>query len=87
MTYSYNPSGLWTARHQMTMNGKREDFTRQDFRACAKSALLKRGRADAIVKEVQAAVAQWPDYAEQAQVAGTARQQIQRDLRLTIPNK
>jgi serine/threonine-protein kinase HipA len=87
MTYSYNPSGLWTARHQMTMNGKREDFTRQDFRACAKSALLKRGRADAIVKEVQAAVAQWPDYAAQAQVADTARQQIQRALRLTIPNK
>jgi serine/threonine-protein kinase HipA len=87
MTYSYNPSGLWTARHQMTMNGKREDFTRQDFRACAKSALLKRGRADAIVKEVQAAVANWPDYAEQAQVADAARQQIQYDLRLTIPNK
>ncbi|MBY0270848.1 MAG: HipA domain-containing protein [Burkholderiales bacterium] len=21
MTYSYNPAGLWTATHQMTMNG------------------------------------------------------------------
>jgi serine/threonine-protein kinase HipA len=87
MTYSYNPSGLWTARHQMTMNGKREDFTKQDFRACAKSALLKRGRADAIVKEVQAAVAQWPDYAAQAQVTDAVRKQIQRALRLTISNK
>ena len=27
MTYSYNPTGAWTATHQMTMNGKRETFT------------------------------------------------------------
>ncbi len=87
MTYSYNASGRWTARHQMTMNGKREDFTLQDFRACAKSALLKRGRSDAIVKEVQAAVTKWPDYAEQAQVADAARQQIQQNLRLMISNR
>lgn len=66
MTYSYDPSGLWTAQHQMTMNGKREGFTLQDFRACAKSGLLKRGRADAIVQEVQAAVGNWLEYAEQA---------------------
>jgi serine/threonine-protein kinase HipA len=24
LTYSYNPSGAWTARHQMTLNGKRD---------------------------------------------------------------
>ncbi len=87
MTYSYNPSGLWTERHQMTMNGKREGFTRQDFRACAKSARLQRGHAETIVKEVQAAVAKWRDYAEQAQVADAAHQQIQQNLRLVIPNK
>jgi serine/threonine-protein kinase HipA len=33
-----------------------------DFRACAKSALMKRGRAEAIVEEVRASVAKWPDY-------------------------
>ena len=46
MTYSYNPSGLWTAMHQMTLNGKRDNFTLRDFEACAKSALMKRGRLD-----------------------------------------
>jgi serine/threonine-protein kinase HipA len=59
--YSYNPTGDWTARHQMTMNGKHDGFTLADFRACAKSALMKRGRAEAIVEEVRAAVAKWPD--------------------------
>jgi serine/threonine-protein kinase HipA len=84
VTYSYNPTGDWTARHQMTMNGKRDGFTLADFRACAKSALMKRGRAEAIVEEVRAAVSKWPHYAEQAQVMNTWRKQIQQNLRLDL---
>src|SRR5476651_541290 len=85
VTYSYNPTGDWTARHQMTMNGKRDGFTLADFRACAKSAFMKRGRAEAIVEEVRAAVKKWPDYAEQAQVMKDWRRQIQHHLRLDLP--
>ncbi len=85
VVYSYNPEGDWTARHQMTMNGKHDGFTLDDFRACAKSALLKRGRAEAIVAEVRAAVAKWPEYAEQAQVMKHWRKQIQSHLRLNLP--
>ena len=70
----------------MTMNGKRDGFTLADFRACAKSALMKRGRAETIVKEVCAAVARWPDYAEQAQVANEWRKQIQLNHRLEFPS-
>ena len=44
-------------------------MTLADFRACAKSALMKRGRAETTVDEVCAAVARWSDYAEQAQGA------------------
>ena len=85
VTYSYNPAGIWTATHQMTMNGKRDGFTLADFRACAKNALMKRGRAETIVDEVRAAVAGWPDYAEQAQVANDWHKQIQRNHRLVLP--
>jgi serine/threonine-protein kinase HipA len=84
MTYSYNPTGSWTAAHQMTMNGKRDGFTLADFRTCAKSALMKRGRAEAVIEEVRAAVARWPDYAEQGQVANEWRKQIQRNHRLEL---
>jgi serine/threonine-protein kinase HipA len=83
--YSYNPTGEWTARHQMTMNGKHDGFTLADFQACAKSALMKRGRAEAIVHEVRAAVAQWPDFAGQAGVLPEWRSQIQTHLRLDWP--
>ena len=84
MTYSYNPTGSWTARHQMTLNGKRDGFALADFRAGARSAMMKRGRAETIIEEVNSAVAQWPDFAEQAQVSQEWRKQIQRNLRLDL---
>jgi len=82
--YSHNPVGDWTATHQMTMNARRDGFTLDDFRACAKSAMMKRGRAEAIVEEVHAAVSKWADYAEQAQVANNWREQIEKNLRLDL---
>lgn len=85
VTYSFNRAGDWTATHQMTMNGKRDGFALGDFRACAKNAMMKRGRAEAIVEEVRAAVAKWPDYAEQAQVVNSWRKQIQQSFRLHLP--
>lgn len=87
VTYSYNPAGRWTATHQMTMNGKRDGFTLADFRACAKGALMKRGRADAIVEEVRAAVLKWTEFAGQARVTENWQKQIQAHLRLDWSEK
>ena len=82
VTYSFNPSGAWTASHQMTMNGKRDHFTLEDFNACAKAASMKRGRAAKIVAEVQATVLKWKAYAEQAGVPDGVREKIQGTLNL-----
>jgi len=82
VTYSFNPAGAWTASHQMTMNGKRDNFTMEDFSACAKTASMKRGRAAKILAEVQATVAKWPSYAEEAGVPGDVLEKIQRTLNL-----
>ena len=62
--YSYNPSGIWTNMHQMSMNGKRDEFDRNDFIEFAKTALMKRGRAEAILSRVKDAVSKWPKYAK-----------------------
>jgi len=43
---------------------------------------MKRGRVEVIVEEVRAAMAKWPDFAEQANVMDEWRKQIQRHLRL-----
>ena len=87
VTYSYNPSGARTATHQMTMNGKREGFTMADFDACAKTALMKRGRAAAIVEEVIFAVKRWPEFATQAKLAEDVQEQIQKPHRLLLAKR
>ena len=87
ITYSYNPEGAWTGQHQMSMNGKRDGFTLDDFRACAKSAVMKRGRAETIVREVTEGVANWREYAGKAGVEAGWRDQIQKNLRLEWARK
>jgi serine/threonine-protein kinase HipA len=68
LNYAFNPQGAWTSRHQMTLNGKRDDFTLADFRAVARTALLPRGRERALLAQVTAAVARWPEFAASADV-------------------
>jgi serine/threonine-protein kinase HipA len=82
MTYSFQPTGKWTSTHQMTLNGKRDDFTLDDFRACAETVSMKRGRAEAILEEVRRVVSHWPEYAEEAGVSAEWRVNIARTLRL-----
>ena len=82
MTYSYQPDGKWTSTHQMTMNGKRSGFTLEDFKACANSASMKRGRAETIIDEVRDVVARWRDYADESCVHPEQRDKIQTALRL-----
>ncbi len=85
VTYSFNPTGAWTSTHQMTMNGKRDGFTLADFKACAKAALMKRGRAETIIDEINTAVSRWPEFAEQAKVTPAWLDQINSNLRLSFP--
>ncbi|MBK1830762.1 type II toxin-antitoxin system HipA family toxin [Verrucomicrobiaceae bacterium R5-34] len=66
ITYSYNPTGRWTSSHQMSMNGKQEYFSMEDFKECAKVAVMKRGRAETIVHEVIEVVSRWPMFASDA---------------------
>ncbi len=86
MTYSYNPKGDWTASHQMSLNGKRDNFTIEDFRDCAKNASMKRGRADEIIAEVQVAVSKWKSYAQEAGIPDDIADGIEEFHRTNILN-
>jgi serine/threonine-protein kinase HipA len=84
ITWSFNPAGDWTATHQMTVNGKRDQFTRADLLAAGRSAQLKRGRAEAIAEEVIAAVRDWPRYAAEAGAPEDRYREIQASHRLDL---
>jgi serine/threonine-protein kinase HipA len=87
VTYAFNPTGLWTSRHQMTINGKADDFIREDFNAVAEVAGVKRGTPEAILSEVMDTVKAWPRYAKTAGVPGSQRDEISRRLRLKFDRR
>lgn len=84
ITWSYNPAGEWTSKHQMSINGKRDDFMLEDFEACARTVSISRRRTRAILEEVRAAVSRWPSFAEAAGVGPDWRRAIDPTLRLDV---
>ncbi|GMR05570.1 MAG: type II toxin-antitoxin system HipA family toxin [Gammaproteobacteria bacterium] len=64
--YSHNPAGKWTNQHQMSVNGKRDHFTKVDLLLLGESISLSRPRE--IIDEVIAVVDKWPEYAKEAGV-------------------
>jgi serine/threonine-protein kinase HipA len=85
LAYSYNPGGVWTSSHQMTLAGRRDGFTLEDFRDVGRVATLKRGQAQRIVDEIRAVVADWPRYAANVGVGEDHIRRITPNLRLNLP--
>ena len=82
VSYSYLPGSFWVDTHQMTVNGKRDDFTLDDLLSVASQV---RGMdARRIIKEVCEAVAQWPRFAREAGVPATASARIGEAHRLYL---
>ena len=84
VAYSYNPRGDWTNRHQMSLNGKRDNFQNEDLIAFAKAAGLKKAKATALLREVAGSVENWPHHAKTAGVASRDIERIQKAFRIDI---
>jgi len=82
LTYSHNPAGMWTNQHQMSINGKRDHFTRQDLLAVGESISVP--RPGNIIDEVAEAVSQWPDYARDSGVEESVMEEIRRNQRMQL---
>jgi len=68
VTYAWDPKGDWTSRHQMSLNGKRDHFTREDLGELAKSAGIKRPKAKQMIDHVVETVCLWTGFADKAGV-------------------
>ncbi|MBK8801336.1 MAG: type II toxin-antitoxin system HipA family toxin [Fibrobacteres bacterium] len=75
MTFSYNPASEWIQQHLMSVNGKFKNFALSDLQAEAK--VHKVGTSNVVIKEIRAAVAQWPEFARIAGVSAKETQRIQ----------
>ena len=63
MSWAYNPTGGWTAMHQMSINGKWDNITREDLLHVAYEMNIK--HAPAIIDKVIEAVSLWPQLAKE----------------------
>jgi len=84
IAYSYKPGSYWVDTHQMTINGKRDKFTRGDILAVATQIPRFESHAQAIIDQVTEVVSQWQDYARQADVHSELSQEIHSNLRLSL---
>ncbi len=82
MTHSYKPGEGWTQTHQMSINGKRDHFTRQDLIQVAQNNDLK--NPDEVIADIITAVKQWPTFAAEAGVSEKKIEAISKDHRLAL---
>ena len=87
ITWAYRPGSERTGGHQMTINGKRGDFTLADLRASAQVASLPRGRESRIVERVREVVSEWEAYARSAQVDDRYVERVANGLTLSFPRE
>lgn len=87
VAYSYNPSGSWTRDHQMSLAGKRNDFTHGDLMVFASNVGLKSNRANQAIEEIVSAVAQWHEFAERAGVEHSDVSRIEKTFRMNLRGK
>jgi len=79
--YSYNPSGGWTSRHQMTLNGKRDEFVMDDLLEFGRFCNLKAAHAKRILGSVMEAISQWPMLARQVGVDPARVREVKQHFR------
>ena len=78
MGYAYNPNGGWTATHQMSINGKYDDITRNDLLTFVSQNNIK--DATSIIDEVCEATSHWGAIAKDCGVPNTVIDKIKRNF-------
>lgn len=78
MGYAYNPNGGWTATHQMSINGKYDDITRNDLLTFASQNNIK--DATSIIDEVCEATSHWDSIAKDCGVPDSVIDKIKRNF-------
>jgi serine/threonine-protein kinase HipA len=78
--HAYRPGSLWVSQHSLSINGKRQNITRDDLLEVAKNMNIK--KADAIIAEVNAVVSKWKYFAAQTNVKNDLKDAVAKTLLL-----
>jgi serine/threonine-protein kinase HipA len=72
--HAYRPASPWVSQQSLSINGKRENITKDDLLAVAKSLGIK--KAAKIITQVSEVVNKWANYADEQKVPVTLRDAI-----------
>ena len=72
--FAYRPDSNWVSQHNLSINGKRDNITREDLMVVAKSMNVK--KANTIINEISETVKNWNTFAEQVNVDEKLKREI-----------
>ena len=78
LLYSYNSSGRWTNQHQMSVNNKRDNITRDDLLSVARDIGIR--SAKEVIDQMLEVVSNWNIYAHDVGVKKEHIQEIGKNL-------
>lgn len=82
LCHAYKPNHQWVSRHALSINGKRENITKEDLLIVGKS--IKNKKAKATIAEISEVVGQWKIFADDVSVDPKLRDEIGKTLILYI---
>ena len=85
LVYSFKPGSKWVNSHWMSLNGKRDNFSRSDFYSLEKlSPLFSKRKIDDTIDETIEHVSSWHRLAEEWDVPNSLIKEINDNLRMDM---
>lgn len=76
--HAYRPGSPWVSQHALSINGKRQNITKDDFLEVAKSMNIK--HAKTIIAQVNKVISNWNSYADAVHVDSVKKKNIKDSL-------
>jgi len=86
ISYSFNPTSYWIGNHQMSINGKLNQFTKEDLFALASIGGIKSQQAAEMLERVTRSIRTWPEKAAEMGIDEKSIRQIEVNQRLFLLN-
>lgn len=80
--HAYRPDSDWVSQHNLSINGKRKDFTKEDLLTIGRQNSIR--NPEGVINEILETVNKWPQYAKKYKVDQTLSQAIDLTLIRTI---
>jgi len=82
MSYAFSPSNQWLSQHQLSVNNKRIDITREDLLIVAENMNIRKPKE--IIEQIREVIHNWSTYANEAGIPEKQISAINKSLLINI---